>query len=71
MSVDADSIRSLYGYNRWANERLWAMAETLPLERTHDRLGASYESIHATLAHILAAEIIWLSRWRDVSPPRL
>jgi uncharacterized damage-inducible protein DinB len=37
----------------------------------HERVGASYESIHATLAHILAAEIIWLSRWREVSPPTL
>jgi uncharacterized damage-inducible protein DinB len=71
MSMNAESIRSLYGYNRWANERLRALAEALPPDRMHERLGASYESIHATLAHILAAEIIWLSRWRDVSPPKL
>jgi len=69
--MNAESIGSLYGYNRWANEQLRVLAEALPSERTRERLGASYESIHATLAHILAAEIIWLSRWRDVSPPRL
>jgi uncharacterized damage-inducible protein DinB len=69
--MDVDAIRSLYGYNRWANQRLLGLAEALPAEHTRERLGASFDSIHGTLAHILAGEMIWLSRWRGVSPPRL
>jgi uncharacterized damage-inducible protein DinB len=34
-------------------------------------LGSSYPSVRDTLAHILAAEWIWLMRWKGVSPPSL
>ena len=27
--------------------------------------------IHGTLAHMLAAEIVWLTRWQGAAPPRL
>lgn len=66
-----EATRSLHAYNRWADDRLRTLAEALPPERTRERLGASYDSIHGTLAHILAGEIIWLSRWRGISPPAL
>jgi uncharacterized damage-inducible protein DinB len=69
--MNTDVIRSLYAYNRWANERLLAQAEALPPGRTRERFDAGYESIHDTLAHILGAEAVWLSRWRGVSPPAL
>jgi uncharacterized damage-inducible protein DinB len=69
--MNVDAIRSLYGYDRWVDERLLVLAESLPPEGTRDRFGASYDSIHGTFAHILGAEIIWLSRWRGVSPPTL
>lgn len=69
--MDLDAVRLLYDYNHWANERLLAVAETAPRERLSERVGASFDSIHGTLAHVLGAEILWLSRWRGVSPPRL
>src|SRR3712207_2913649 len=67
--MDVDAIRSLYAYNRWATERLLELAETLPGRRTRDHIGSSFGSIHGTLAHILAGEVIWLERWRGGSPP--
>jgi uncharacterized damage-inducible protein DinB len=69
--MDVDAIRSLHAYNRWANERLLNLAETLPSRRTRDHIGSSFGSIHGTLAHILAGEVIWLERWRGGSPPKL
>lgn len=69
--VQVELVRTLYDYNRWVNERLLAVAEQVPPERQRERAGGSFDSIHGTLAHLLAAEIIWLSRWRGVSPPRL
>lgn len=63
-----DEIRELYEYNRWANGRVLDAAGRLTQkEFTHD-LGSSYRSVRDTLAHILAAEWIWLSRWRGTSP---
>ena len=37
--MNVDAIRSLYGYNGWANEQLLRLAAALPVERTHERLG--------------------------------
>jgi uncharacterized damage-inducible protein DinB len=69
--MDVDTIRALYGYNQWANERMLAVAEKIPAEGLRERFGTSFDSIHGTLAHVLAAETVWLSRWRGISPPRL
>jgi len=69
--MDVESIRSLYGYDRWANRRLLEIVERLPPERTRERFGASFDSIHGTLAHVLGAQITWLSRWRGVSPTKV
>jgi uncharacterized damage-inducible protein DinB len=69
--VDVAAIRSLYAYNDWVNDRLLALAERLPAERTRERFEASFDSIQGTFAHILGAEIIWLSRWRGISPTKL
>jgi uncharacterized damage-inducible protein DinB len=50
-------------YNRWMNERLYALAGELDdIERKRDR-GAFFGSIHRTLNHILWGDRIWLSRF--------
>jgi uncharacterized damage-inducible protein DinB len=69
--VDVAAIRSLCAYNDWVNDRLFAIAEQLPADRARERFGASFDTIHGTLAHILGAEITWLSRWQGVSPTRV
>lgn len=68
--MDMDTIRFLYSYDSWVNQRLLADAERLPPERTRESFGASFDTIHGTLAHILGSQINWLSRWRGVSPTR-
>ncbi len=63
-----DEIRGLYAYNRWANERILDACQALAPEQLGKGLGSSFSSVRETLAHIFAAEWIWLSRWNGVSP---
>ena len=61
-------ITAAYGvamaqYNAWMNERLYALCAGLPdVERRRDR-GAFFGSIHATLNHIVYADLAFLSRF--------
>ncbi|MFO0686042.1 MAG: DinB family protein [Sandaracinus sp.] len=56
-------------YNRWMNDKLYALVATLPDEaRTRD-MGAFFGSIHATLNHLLLADRIWLARFQGVAAP--
>ena len=58
----------LYRYNDWANERLVAAVESLPVEALARHLGGSFPSIRATFSHIIAGEWIWLERLRGSNP---
>jgi uncharacterized damage-inducible protein DinB len=50
-------------YNRWMNDKLYAVAEQLgDAERKADR-GAFFGSIHRTLNHLLLADRVWLGRF--------
>ncbi len=54
--------RVLARYNRWMNDKLYAVAEKLTdAERKQDR-GAFFGSIHRTLNHILLGDRVWLGR---------
>src|SRR5690606_6713353 len=58
-------------YNRWANHRILDAAAKLDAEALDRDLGSSSPSVRATLAHTLAAEWAWLSRWKGTSPTGL
>ncbi len=61
-----DSYRALARYNRWMNEKIYAVASTLvDEERKRDRR-AFFKSIHGTLNHLLAADRIWMGRLEGV-----
>ena len=52
-------------YNRWMNERLYALCAGLDDdERKRDR-GAFFGSIHGTLNHLLWGDLMWLGRFLD------
>jgi uncharacterized damage-inducible protein DinB len=56
-------------YNRWMNDKLYALAATLSDEaRKRDR-GAFFKSIHGTFNHLLVADRVWLARFTGVSNP--
>lgn len=49
-------------YNRWMNQKLYAVCANIPDEKRKADLGAFFRSIHGTLNHILWGDRIWL--WR-------
>jgi uncharacterized damage-inducible protein DinB len=50
-------------YNRWMNEKLYALAAKLSDEERKRNLGAFFGSLHGTLNHLLLADRIWLGRF--------
>lgn len=66
--LDAEYARLLARYNRWMNERLYALCGELPdAERRRDR-GAFFKSIHGTLNHLVYADLAFLSRFTGDPP---
>lgn len=57
-----DHLAALARYNRWMNEKLFAVASELSDEERKRDLGAFFGSVHRTLGHILLADRIWLGR---------
>jgi len=69
--MDLESIRELYGYNRWANARSLEAAAAVSTEDFTREVGGSFASLRGTLAHMYGAEWIWLQRWKGISPRQL
>lgn len=62
-----EHARVMARYNRWMNDKLYAIADTLTdAERKQDR-GAFFGSIHRTLNHLLLADRVWLGRFTGVA----
>jgi uncharacterized damage-inducible protein DinB len=62
-------LQRMARYNRWQNESLYRASDGLSdAARRQDR-GSFFESIHATLSHVLWADQLWMSRLSDWQPP--
>ena len=58
-----DIFRTMAQYNRWMNERLYAVCAEIPdVERKRDR-DAFFASIHGTFNHLLLGDRLWLGRF--------
>jgi uncharacterized damage-inducible protein DinB len=67
--IDLGYVQRMAHYNRWQNENLYGVADTLSdAERQRPR-GAFFGSIHATLNHLLWADRIWMSRLAGTPRP--
>jgi uncharacterized damage-inducible protein DinB len=55
-------------YNRWANERLYDAARTLPDGGYREPRGAYFGSLHGTLNHLVVGDRIWLHRFTGTGP---
>lgn len=66
-------VRALFDYTRWANRRLFDLVAALPAAEAEREIGTqfSFPTLKGMLAHILAAEVIWLARWNGDSPTAL
>ncbi len=61
--MHAQQARDLASYNRWMNERLYAVCAELSDAERHEDRGVFFKSIHGTLNHLLLADKIWLARF--------
>lgn len=68
-----EMIQALYRYHWWANRRLFAAAAALGDETAARDLGAQWSvpTLEGMLAHIYAADWVWLERWQGRSPTGL
>jgi len=64
-----EAIATLFAYNRWANRKILAAAAQLPLSDFKAQAGLSHASLCGTMAHILAAEVVWRQRCQAGSSP--
>jgi len=58
-----DHCQVLARYNRWMNEKLFAVAAKLTDDERKQERGAFFKSIHATLNHLLLADRVWMGRF--------
>ena len=68
--IDPAYVRRMARYNRWQNQNLYGVADTLSDEARRRETGAFFGSIHQTLSHLLWADQIWMSRFSDVPRPQ-
>jgi uncharacterized damage-inducible protein DinB len=61
-------LGALSRYNRWMNDKLYALGATLTDEVRKRDSGAFFKSIHGTFNHILLADRVWLARFTGVTP---
>ena len=69
--MNRNDIKYMFDYNRWANTAILDAVSKLTPDEFRKDLQSSHRSVRDTLAHILAAEWIWLERWKGVSPKSL
>ena len=62
--MDLDSIKTLYDYNYWARDRILGASEGMTDEEYRKPTGFTYDGLHSILAHALAAEDVWATRFR-------
>ena len=69
--MNLTEIQRLYDYNSWANEVVLESLRGIGPEIFIANKQASHGSIRGVIAHIAAAEWIWLERWNGCSPAML
>ena len=69
--LQKDDADRLFTYTVWANHRMLRAAATLDPEDFRRDLKSSHGGVRGTLVHIMAAEWLWLERWKGVGPGRL
>jgi len=67
--ISPEHATTMAAYNRWMNEKLYALCARLTdTERKHDA-GAFFKSIHGTLNHLLLADRLWVARFNGEAFP--
>ena len=67
--IDRAYVQRMARYNRWQNENLYGVADSLSDDERRRERGAWFGSIHKTLSHILWADCSWMGRFTDLPRP--
>jgi len=68
--IDPAYVQRMARYNRWQNQNLYGVADTLGDDERRRERGAFFGSIHNTLSHLLWGDQIWMSRFRSEARPQ-
>ena len=63
-----EQLRILWDYEFWAKQHLMEHFRHLSQEDYTRNLGVRFESVQGTLGHLVAVQMIWLARWKGMSP---
>ena len=63
--IDTAYVQRMARYNRWQNQNLYGVADTLPDDERRRERGSFFGSIHKTLSHLLWADRVWMSRFGE------
>jgi len=66
--IDTAYVSRMARYNRWQNQNLYGVADTLSDDARRRECGAFFGSIHKTLSHLLWGDRIWMSRFTPSVP---
>ena len=69
--MNLHDVNTLLDYNYWARDRMYEGLQPLTAEQAGRDLGGSFASIHDTVVHLYAAEVVWYARWHGTSPALL
>jgi len=68
--MNKEDLGRLLEYTKWANHKVMRAAATLTVDDFKKEMGSSHGGVRGTLTHMLAAEWIWIERWKGVSPTK-
>ena len=71
MNTTKEHLREMFEYVRWGDGLLVAASRTVPDKGYYAEQNISIGSIHKLLVHCMAAQWLWLCRWRGESPTRI
>ncbi len=57
--MDSQIFQTLYDYNAWANQRVWACIQQIDDEQFERAIDHSIGSVHNQIAHIMQVEYWW------------
>ena len=68
--MNAATLKELFGHNDWANQKILSIAADLPDAALDRSFEMGEGTLRRTLNHMIAAERVWLDRWKKHATPR-
>jgi len=60
-----DYFSTMARYNKWMNQKLYAVCSAMPDETRRQISGTPFQSMHGVLNHLLLTDRVWLGRFQN------